>query len=81
MEHQDTKTDVFAIQSVCMEISVSLSCLFVHEPVPNYSIVFQYYTYFVKTLHFHTSNFSVLVTYNSKIIKDIAVKLLRSVKQ
>ena len=26
------KTDIFAIQSTCMEVSVSLSCLFVHEP-------------------------------------------------
>ena len=32
MEGQDTKTDIFAIQSTCMEISVGLSCLFVHEP-------------------------------------------------
>ena len=32
MERQDTKTDMFAIHSTCMEISVSLSCLFVHEP-------------------------------------------------
>ena len=32
MERQDTKTDIFAIHSTCMEISVSLSCLFVHEP-------------------------------------------------
>ena len=26
------KTDIFAIQSTCMEVSASLSCLFVHEP-------------------------------------------------
>ena len=26
------KTDIFAKQSTCMEVSVSLSCLFVHEP-------------------------------------------------
>ena len=26
------KTDIFAIQSTCMEVSISLSCLFVHEP-------------------------------------------------
>ena len=26
------KTDIFAIQSTCMEVSVSLLCLFVHEP-------------------------------------------------
>ena len=26
------KTDIFALQSTCMEVSVSLSCLFVHEP-------------------------------------------------
>ena len=26
------KTDIFAIQSTCMEVSVSLSCLFVHKP-------------------------------------------------
>ena len=26
------KTDIFAIKSTCMEVSVSLSCLFVHEP-------------------------------------------------
>ena len=26
------KTDIFAIQSNCMEVSVSLSCFFVHEP-------------------------------------------------
>ena len=32
MERQDIKTDIFAIQSTCMEVSVSLSCLFVHEP-------------------------------------------------
>ena len=32
MEHQDTKTDIFTIQSTCMEISISLSHLFVHEP-------------------------------------------------
>ena len=32
MKRQDTKMDIFAIHSTCMEISVSLSCLFVHEP-------------------------------------------------
>ena len=26
------KTDIFAIQSTCMEVSISLLCLFVHEP-------------------------------------------------
>ena len=26
------KTDIFAIQSTCMEVSVSLLCLIVHEP-------------------------------------------------
>ena len=38
MERKDTKKDIFAIQSTCIEISVSLSCLFVHEPpYQNYS--------------------------------------------
>ena len=32
MECQDTKTDIFAIQNTCMEVSISLLCLFVHEP-------------------------------------------------
>ena len=32
------KTDIFAIQSTCMEVSVSLSCLFVYEP-PYHSTV------------------------------------------
>ena len=32
MECQDIKTDIFATQSTCMEVSVSLLCLCVHEP-------------------------------------------------
>ena len=32
MECQCTKQNIFASQSICMGVSVSLSCLFVHEP-------------------------------------------------
>ena len=31
--------DIFAIQSTCMEVSVSLSCLFVHEPLYQTTVV------------------------------------------
>ena len=33
------KTDIFAIQSTCMEVSVSLSCLFVNEPLYQTTVV------------------------------------------
>ena len=35
---------------------------------------------FAKTLQLHTSDFSTLVTHNSRTIKDIAVKFLHIVK-
>ena len=41
------KTDIFAIQNTCMEVSVSLSCLFVHEP--------PYQTTVASVLQFHFS--------------------------
>ena len=37
-----------------------------------------YMTGFAKTLHLHTSDFSALVTHNSRTIKDIAVKFLHA---
>ena len=40
-----------------------------------------YVTGFAKTLQLHTSDFSTLVTHNSRTIKDIAVKFLHIVKQ
>ena len=40
-----------------------------------------YVTRFAKTLQLHTSDFSTLVTHNSRTIKDIAVKFLHIVKQ
>ena len=40
-----------------------------------------YVTGFAKTLHLHTSDFSPLVTHNSRTIKDIAVKFLHIVQQ
>ena len=39
MEHQDIKTNIFTIQSTCMEISISLLCLFVHEPLYKTTVV------------------------------------------
>ena len=38
-------------------------------------------TGFAKTLQLHTSDFSTLVTHNSRTIKDIDVKFLHIVKQ
>ena len=34
------KTDIFAIQSTRMKVSVSLSCLFVHEPPYQTTVVY-----------------------------------------
>ena len=40
-----------------------------------------YVTCFAKTLHLHTTDFSDLVTCNSKSIKAITIKFLHNVKQ
>ena len=44
-------------------------------------VLYIYVTRFAKTLQLHTSDFSTLVTHNSRTIKDIAVKFLHIVKQ
>ena len=47
-----------------------------------YNVVYYIYvTGLAKTLHLHTSDFSALVTHNSRTIKDIAVKFLHIVQQ